>query len=37
MEKKMPTKCIMLIPPQKLPVPAVGGGAIETLITNLIE
>ncbi len=28
---------IMLIPPETLPIPAVGGGAIETLITNLIE
>lgn len=27
----------MLIPPQELPIPAVGGGAIETLITNLLD
>lgn len=30
-------KTIMLIPPTELPIPAVGGGAIETLITNLLD
>lgn len=30
-------KKIMLIPPTALPIPAVGGGAIETLITNLLD
>ena len=30
-------KKIMLIPPQELPIPNVGGGAIETLITNLLD
>lgn len=34
---KMKKKCILLIPPQELPIPAVGGGAIETLITNLLD
>ena len=30
-------KKIMLISPTALPIPAVGGGAIETLITNLLD
>lgn len=34
---KKKKKCILLIPPQELPIPAVGGGAIETLITNLLD
>lgn len=33
----MSKKKILLIPPLLLPVPAVGGGAIETLITNLLD
>lgn len=33
----MQMKKIMLIPPICLPVPSVGGGAIETLITNLLD
>lgn len=33
----MSKNSIMLIPPQLLPIPAVGGGAIETLITHLMD
>ena len=28
---------IMLIPPQILPIPSIGGGGIETVVTNLID
>ena len=28
---------ILLIPPSELPIPAVGGGAIEQLITSLLR
>ena len=28
---------ILLVPPPELPVPAVQGGAVETLLTHLIE
>ena len=37
MKKRNKTKGILMIPPQELPIPSVGGGAIETLITQLLE
>ena len=35
--KELNKKTVMIVSPMKFPIPAVGGGAVETLITNLIE
>ena len=37
MKKQKKPICILMIPPQELPIPALGGGAIETLITHLLD
>lgn len=37
MRKKNRVKTIMLLPPTVFPIPAVGGGAVEQLITHLLD